>query len=309
MAVKKKEAYFTSSDGFTGIHCSIWQDDAATPKALFQIAHGVSEHIGRYENFASFIAQQGFVVFGNDHLGHGQSVFNEEDYGFFAETDGDKRLVDDMHILSLIMKKRFPGLPLILFGHSMGSLCARVYASSFPDELKGLILCGTCELPASITALEAPMELLCRRLGAKTVVSSSIADRLLTIGVKNRQTIKDWLSLSQSNVNDYLNDPLCGKPLKLGGARDILSLASSCCSTTWAGRLPKDLSILIVSGAKDPIGLNGKGVTALCDNLDEADIKYEVRVYPGLRHEILNENDNEFVFDDILSWTEKLLAE
>ncbi|MGN1418111.1 MAG: alpha/beta fold hydrolase, partial [Acutalibacteraceae bacterium] len=197
MAIIKKEAFYVSSTGINNIHCCIWQDDEMKPKALFQIAHGVSEHIERYDDFARFLASNGFVVFGNDHLGHGQSANSIEELGFFAEEDGDLRLVDDMHILSIIMKKRFPELPLVLFGHSMGSLCARVYASSFPNELSALILCGTGELPSSAVVLEEPLRFFCKKLGAETQLSNSLFDKIVTIGIKNKKTDKDWLSSNE----------------------------------------------------------------------------------------------------------------
>ena len=305
MRITKKEAYFTSSNGFTGIHCNIWQDNDQKPKALFQISHGVSEHINRYEDFAEFMAGYGYIVFGNDHLGHGESVFDSSEYGYFGSTDGDKRLVDDLHILSLIMKKRYPDLPLVLFGHSMGSLCARVYAADFPDEYSALILSGTAELPSSIAVLEGPVKRLCKLMGDKTIINGQIADRILSLGVKDRQDLKDWLSYNPENVEDYHNDPLCGKPLTLGGVRDILSLAGTCCSTEWAKKLPEDIKLLIISGAKDPVGLNGKGITALCDNLEDAGIDPDVYVFPGLRHEILNEKENLNVYKIILDWTNK----
>ena len=308
MAITKKEAYFTSSNGFTGIHCSIWADNEKEPKALFQIAHGVAEHIGRYEDFAEFLASYGYIVFGNDHLGHGDSVFDESDYGYFGSVDGDKRLVDDMHILTLIMKKRYPSLPLILFGHSMGSLCARVYASDFPNEYFALILSGTSELPASVAVLEGPIKRLCNLFGDRTILNGSMGDRLLTLGVKDRQTLKDWLSLSSDNVTNYINDPLCGKPLTLGGARDILSLAGTACSKDWAKKLPKDLRLLIVSGANDPIGFNGRGITALCDNLEDEGIKPDVYLFPCLRHEILNEDENLQVYKTIRDWSDDILS-
>lgn len=307
MAVTKKDAYFASSTGIDNIHCCIWQDTEKEPKAIFQIAHGVSEYIERYDEFARFLAENGFVVCGNDHLGHGLSAKTLDDLGFFAEEDGDLRLVDDMHILSLIMKKRYPALPLILFGHSMGSFCARVYAAVFGEELSGLIFCGTGELPASAVVLEEPLRFLCKKLGAKAAVPGNLLDKMGALAVRDRQTDKDWLSRNRENVEKYIADPYCGVPLKLGGMRDIVSLANSACATGWAFRLPFGLPIMLISGAKDPVGMNGKGVIACCDNLESAGHSPEVILYPGDRHEILNEDDREKVFSDVLSWTQRVL--
>lgn len=309
MAVIKKEAYFLSSTCVNHIYCNIWLDEETEPKGIFQIAHGVSEHIGRYEEFAEFLAKNGYIVCGNDHLGHGKSASCEDEIGFFAEQDGDIRLVDDMHILSIIMKKKYPNIPLYLFGHSMGSLCARVYASNFGNELNGLILCGTGELPSSAVVLEQPLNFLCNKLGAKAEISNSLFDKISTIGIKDKKTDKDWLSRNEENVQRFLDDPLCGTDMKLGAIKDIVSLANSACSTQWAASLPENLPIMIISGAKDPIGFNGKGIIAVSDNLEEAGHSPEVIMYPGDRHEILNEDNRENVYNDVLSWLSKTLNE
>ena len=165
MAIVRTEAYFNSSNGINKIRTLIWKDDELTPRGVFQIAHGMAEHIGRYDEFAKYLASNGFVVCGNDHLGHGKSVNDASELGFIAEKNGDKRLVDDMHILTKIMKKKYPDLPYFLFGHSMGSFCARVYTAHFGDELNGAIFCGTGELPAVAAALQEPINKLCEKLG------------------------------------------------------------------------------------------------------------------------------------------------
>ncbi len=308
MAIVLKEAYFLSSTGINRIRCNIWEDDTLPKRGVFQIAHGVSEHIDRYDAFARFLASNGFVVCGNDHLGHGKSVDSPEDLGFFAEEDGDLRMVDDMHILTQIMKKRYPGLPYILFGHSMGSFCARCYAAAFGRELDGLILCGTGELPASAAAIEAPIRFLAKKLGPRTPVNNALFDKISTIGIKNKRTDKDWLSLSEANVDAYISDPLCGVELKLGGVRDLLSLANTACSTEWPSLVPLGLPILVISGANDPVGMKGRGIIAVCDNLEEAGHAPSVILYPTFRHEILNEDDAQKVFDDVLEWLDNVLG-
>ncbi len=307
MAIIKKDAYFVSSTAVNKIHCCIWQDDEKEYKGIFQIAHGVSEHIERYDEFARFLAAAGYIVCGNDHLGHGKSVDSFDDMGFFAEEDGDVRMVDDMHILYNIMHRRYPELPYFLFGHSMGSFCARVYATAFYNELSGLILCGTGELPSAAVVLEEPVKFLCKRFGPRAVVPPALIDKIGDISVKDARTSKDWLSRRVENVDAYIADPLCGNDLKLGGLRDLLSLANSACTSEWAYLIPPTLPILLVSGAKDPIGFNGKGVINVCDNLEDAGHEPKCILYPGDRHEILNEDDRENVFNDILDFINRIL--
>lgn len=307
MAIIKKEAYFISSTGVNKIRCNIWEDDGQDKKGVFQIAHGVSEHIDRYDEFARYLASNGFVVCANDHLGHGKSVDSLEDLGFFAEEDGDLRMIDDMHILTNIMKKRYPNLPYILFGHSMGSFCARSYAAVFGAELNGLILCGTGNVPPAAVALEETVRFLCTKLGPRAKVSNAIFDKLSTMGIKDKKTDKDWLSVNEQNVVDYIADPLCGAPLKLGGVRDLLSLANTACSKEWPALVPQELPIFIISGANDPVGLNGKGVISVSDSLENAGHSPEVIIYPGDRHEILNEDNREKVYFDVLCWLGAIL--
>ena len=305
MAIIRKDAYFISSTGVNKIHCRIWQDDEKEPKAVFQIAHGVSEYIERYDEFACFLASNGYIVCGNDHLGHGKSVDSFDDLGFTAEEDGDLRMIDDMHILYTIMHKRYPTLPYYLFGHSMGSFCARVYATSFWNELAGLILCGTGELPSAAVVMEEPIRLLCRKLGARASVPSALLDKMQTLWMRDAKTSKDWLSQNEENVQNYINDPLCGADFKMSLVRDLISIANSACTDEWAYLVPPTLPILLVSGAKDPVGMNGKGVINVCDNLEDAGHTPTCYLYPGDRHEILNECDREKIFADILAWLEK----
>lgn len=310
MAIIRKEAYFNSSTGVNSIRTLIWQDKDVKPRALFQISHGVCEHIGRYDDFARFLAAHGFVVFGNDHLGHGKSVSDESELGFTAEKDGHFRFVDDMHILTGIMKKRFPELPFILFGHSMGSFCGRVYASVFGDELDGLILCGTGHIPpafdfAAVTASDAA-----ERFGSRYIIEKYglIANKFASLLIPQKEDDLDWLSISKENIESYKNDPLCGINLTLAGVRDLISIGTLASKTGWAKSIPKNVPIMVISGGKDPIGLNGAGVMTVANTLEKTGHNTEVILYPRLRHEILNEQTDGKVYNDILEWSLKSLS-
>lgn len=302
MAIVKTRAYFNSSTGSDKIHCMIWQDDEVETKGVLQIAHSSFEHIERYHEFASFMASSGLVVCGNDHLGHGLSVQSEEGLGFICQTDGDIRLVDDMHILHNIMAARYSELPYFLFGHGMGSICARVYASNFGTELAGLIICGTCKLPSAALMLEKSLILMCNKFGATARIPTSILDTISNLSVKDKTTPKDWLTRNKDTVNDILLDPLCNFDLKLGAVRDIVSLINTACTPQWAELVPTSLKILLISGAKDPIGLNGKGVIDVSEKLEQAGHEPEVLLYPGSRHNILHEEEKKLVFFDVLDF-------
>ncbi|MGN0527075.1 MAG: alpha/beta fold hydrolase [Acutalibacteraceae bacterium] len=308
MAIIKKEAYFNSSTGVNKIRTLIWQDDDITPVAVLQIAHGVAEHIGRYDDFARFLASHGFIVCGNDHLGHGKSVNSPEELGFTAEKDGYRRFVDDMHILYSIMHRKYPELPYYLFGHSMGSLCARVYASTFGTELSGLIICGTAQVPSGLDFVINTVDKLVDKFGPRTV-NHKVAGLLnaYSLFVPDRTSNLDWLSVNKQNIENYKNDPLCGAELSLAGMRDLLSLSILASDKMWPATIPTDLPIMIISGAKDPVGGNSKGVIACSDSLTKSGHEPTVIIYPTCRHEILNEDCKDVVYNDVLGWLQNTL--
>lgn len=311
MAIQKKEAYFNSSTGVNRIRTLIWTDDDVAPKGVVQIAHGVAEHIGRYDDFAKFLVSNGYIVCGNDHIGHGKSVEDIEDLGFTAEKDGYRRFVDDMHILYSIMHRRYPELPYILFGHSMGSLCARLYASAFGTELSGLIICGTAQIPSGLDFAISTLDKLVEKFGPRTVNSkiAGLLNKSYSIGIPDRSSDLDWLSVNRENIKKYAEDPLCGQELSLAGLRDLMAVGILAGDKMWSVTVPTDLPILIISGAQDPVGNNGKGVIACADSLTETGHNPTVILYPGYRHEILNEDCKDKVYGDVLGWLGEILSD
>ncbi len=310
MAIVRKEAYFSSSNGVNKIRTLIWQDDKKAPVGVVQIAHGVAEHIGRYDDFARFLAENGFVVCGNDHLGHGKSIESEADLGYVYEGD-HANMVRDMNTLHNIMSKRYPDVPYIMFGHSMGSFLARIYTAAFGDRLSGAIYCGTGQLPPAVLALRDPVETLMDKFAENSTAPASIAN---LFGKFTKKMLKgnsefSWLSRNEQNIADYIADPLCGFPFTSALTKELLILAVKASAPDWASKLPKDLPVLIISGAKDPVGMNGRGVLAVSDALVEAGIEPEVILYPADRHEILNEEDNDKVYGDILKFVKGITDE
>lgn len=310
MAVIRKEAYFSSSNGVNKIRTLIWQDDEITPVGVVQIAHGVAEHIGRYDDFARFLADNGFVVCGNDHLGHGKSIESEADLGYVYEGD-HANMVRDMNTLHNIMSKRYPDAPYIIFGHSMGSFLARIYTAAFGDRLDGAIYCGTGQLPAPVLALRDPVETLMDKMAENSTAPASIAN---LFGKLTKKMLKGdnefaWLSRNTKNIENYIADPLCGFPFTSALTKELLILAVKASAPDWASKLPADIPILIISGAKDPVGMNGRGVLAVSDALVAVGIEPEVILYPADRHEILNEEDNDKVYGDILKFLKGIIAD
>lgn len=308
MAIVKSQAFFPSTDGKNNTHVLIWKDDSKEPWAVLQIAHGLTEHIGRYERFARFMAENGFVVCGNDHIGHGLTAKTTADLGDFGENDSDVRMVDDMHKLHNIMAKKYPSLPYYLLGHSMGSFLARIYASNFGDELSGLILCGTTQVSSHLSVLQEYTYTLGDFMGKDTYSSkgSEVLGKIMAKYFKEDDE-SAWLSVSIENRAEADADPYFDFPItnasSMTVAKTLLKASSDECYQT----IPVTLPVMILSGGKDPVGFFGRGVLNTCTKFEENGINAEMKLYPGLRHEILNEDDFQRVYDDILNWINNTL--
>jgi alpha-beta hydrolase superfamily lysophospholipase len=299
---------FPSSAGGCGIHVRQWLPEAEPYAGVVQIMHGVAEHIGRYDEFARFLNSHGYVVVGNDHLGHGASVASEADLGYFADKDGWIHVSNDTRTLQIMTARRFPSLPYFLFGHSMGSFLARTYLIRFPGTVTGAIICGTGQLSdgalfAGQRAASAEMRLVGKR-GKSRLAAQSFA-------AYNRQfrpsrTAFDWLSINEENVDNYIADPLCGFDVTAGLFRDMLGGIAFIRDEKNLAHMKKDMPVLFISGGLDPVGENGAGVRRALASFRDAGLKHtQIHIYPGLRHEILNEAGREMVYDDVLLWLER----
>lgn len=301
------EFTFPSADGRTDIHGVEWLPEG-TPKAVLLISHGVGEHILRYTSFAKFLTERGFAVAGHDHLGHGGSVAPGAPRLYFGPKGSWQWVVDDLYTRRKLVAERFFGVPCFLLGHSMGSFLARTYLIRYPGTVDGAILMGTGQMAAPMTAVArtaAAAEVL--RVG-ETAPSPRMEH--LAFGGYNRQfapnrTGCDWLSASQSNVECYLADPLCGGTPTAGLFREMLGGIAFISRVENVRRMNLNVPILFVSGGEDPVGENGKGVRRAYRTFQQAGVR-EVRMelYPGLRHEILNESCGEAVAADLAAWME-----
>ena len=300
-----QDFYFQSSTGRTSIHALKCVPDSK-PRAVVQIAHGIAEHIDRYRPFMEFLADNGFVAAGNDHLGHGKSIRVPEEQGFFAEKDGWWRVVDDMDKLHDIMSNEYPELPYVLFGHSMGSFLTRTYLIKHPDKYDGVILSGTGhQSPALVLGGNAAASVMAKLNGAMGdgAKLDSLAFGSYLSKIENPRTKFDWLSRDAEQVDKYIADPLCGFVGKIGLYRDMMQGIKFITDKKNIAQMNKEKPVYFMSGDGDPVGDYGKGVEraykAFCDaGLHDV----FMRLYPGGRHEMLNETNKEQVYQDILSW-------
>lgn len=306
--VKQKEFYYPSSDGKTQIHAAAWSPDGA-PAGVFQIAHGVSEYALRYAPFAEFLCEKGFLVVANDHIGHGLSVAEGAAPLWFGEKDGWTHVVDDMYALRCMTREQYPDLPYFLMGHSMGSFLARTYLIRYPGTVDAAIIMGTGQQPGFMLA---GGRLVARLIGGKHGFDKfSPTVESLAFGAYNKpfepkRTKFDWLSVNPDNVDAYIADPLCGGDATVGLFLDMLGGIAFIGKAANVKKMDKDTPVLFISGAMDPVGDLGAGVKKAYQSFVDAGVKdVTLKLYPGLRHEILNETQHDQVYADIWAWVEQ----
>ena len=279
---------------------------------VVQIAHGIAEYGKRYENFAKYLCDHGFAVVANDHLGHGLSIADGQSPLFFSEKDGWSHVVADMEELRSLTAAKFPGVPYFLFGHSMGSFLSRTYLIRYPGNLSGCILCGTGN-PGIMTILGGKQVVAheIKKVG-KTGYSKKADD--LAFGSYNRKfspnrTEADWLSASEANVDAYLCDPQCGGKISAGLMQDLLEGLWLITRKKNLQSMDLSMPVLFIAGQDDPVGNMGQGVRKAYQNFMSAGVKNaDIKLYDGLRHEILNEESHLKVYADILAWLRKQTA-
>ena len=283
---------FLSTDGKHNVFARECTPDGEV-RAVLQIAHGVAEHVYRYAPFMEFLAENGFVVVANDHLGHGKTAENEQELCFFAEKDGWNDVVSDMDQLHKLTAAKYPDVPYFLFGHSMGSFLTRTYIIDHPEGLKGVVISGTGQNPGTVVAAGKLMAKL-EMIDNGPMYHSPMLDKL-AFGSYNKlfapnRTKVDWLSADESNVDDYIADPLCGADATVGLFRQMLHGIRFNQRQSHLRQMDREMPVLFVAGDKDPVGNCGKGVRQTYDAFRAAGMRdCTLKLYPGLRHEILNE--------------------
>ena len=311
MKAVKTEFTFKSVSGLADIHAAKYvPEDEASVKAVLQIAHGMAEHLERYEKFADALCERGIAVYINDHLGHGQSVSSKSELGYFGEKDGYLNFVEDGKKLMEIAKSEFPGKPYIFFGHSMGSFVARLFTYKYAPELAGAVFCGTSgPNPAAGIAIHLASA-IAKVKG--THHRSKLIDKL-AFGAYNskfeKRTAFDWLSRDNEEVDKYIADEYCGFLFTAYGYRDLFSLLNTVPKKEWFEKFSKALPVLVISGEKDPVGEYSKGINVVCDNLKAAGkTNVTCKLYKDARHEILNEKACfAEVVEDVVSFLEGVI--
>jgi len=311
MAMKRKQFLYEAEDG-TKINAYYWfNDQCQTYQGVVQLAHGMAEHILRYEHFSSFLVENGFIVYGNDHRGHGGTIQAPDDQGFFAEKNGFEKVVHDMKLLTDIVKKEHPNIPVFLFGHSLGSLLSRRYIQLYGDAIDGVILSGTSGhtgMLGKVGLLLAKLER--KRKGPRT--PSPLLDKL-TFGGFNKnfteaRTDFDFLTRDEAAIDKYVTDKKCGFICTTGLFIDLIHGLDLIHRLSERKKTPKSLPIFLIAGDQDPVGNNGKAVEDLYEKFQRRGYEeVSFKLYEDARHEILNELNKEEVYQDILKWIQVIL--
>lgn len=303
--MKKEEFYYKSSDNKTTIRAIKWIPDTKI-NMILQIAHGVTEHISRYEKLAKYFTSKGILVVGNDHLGHGKSIIPDSKPVYFGPIGSWNNVVKDIEKCREIISKEYPNIPYTLLGFSLGSFAVRTHLIDYPNTVTKAILIGTGQTPSlAIKLAKFITNMEAKKHGEE---NNTETIRNLTFGTYNKKfapnrTDFDWLCSNDESIDEYIKDPLKGDCMSSGLFREMLTGMEYTANLDNIKKMNKNIPILLLSGSNDPVGDYGKGVTNTYKKLKKARINaVTIKIYPNLRHDILNEKCNKAIYDDIYNW-------
>ena len=303
--MKKTTFNFVSSNQIDTIQAFIYADNLIKPKAIVQLSHGMCEYISRYDDFAFFLVSNGYIVCGNDHLGHGSTSGTTSIDGYFAPSNGSEYVLKDLYAMNRLVRDMHEDLPIVLLGHSMGSLFARKYASLYPDTIDALILSGTAgpnpfsNIGIALTAFIAKT----RGSEYRSKLVDTLAMGNYCKKIKNSTSKHDWVTNDLDILEKYKKDEKCTFMFTVSAFHEVMRVLKDVNTQKWANTLDKDKPILMFSGDMDPVGGYFKGIEKVFRFLENANIKdLTLRKYPDGLHEMLNATNREEVYQDILCW-------
>lgn len=273
---------------------------------VVQISHGMTENILRYDEFAKYLNNKGFIVYGHDHRGHGLTAKSKDELGYIADNEGFDWLVRDLYELMMMIKEENKGFPIYLFGHSMGSFVSQRFVELHGKEIDGLILSGSNGEPTKLAPIgiflsNMEIKIFGRKHTSKMMDKLSFGD--FNKKFKPNRTPYDWLCSVDSEVDKYIANEYCGFVCSASFYYDLLRGLRAIHKDENFSSIPKDLPIYILAGDMDPVGFFGKGIVNLYDKLKLTGVKdVEYKLYKNKRHEILNEDNKLEVMNDISTW-------
>lgn len=296
--------FYIPSKGKGNLHCCKWEPNGEV-RGVVQLVHGIAEYAARYDELAQFLASHGFVVVGEDHMGHGGSISADTVQGYFY--GGWLNAVDDVYSLLSLTKNEYPDTPYFIYGHSMGSFLARTLLYRYPNAgLCGALISGTGWQPGIVLDIGIAV---CKQQAKKhgdTGVSETVKKLMFgnyTKCYENPRTELDWLSRDTALVDKYIADPLCGFDATIGLSMAMLTGMKMNEKSENLQKMPKSLPVHFFGGDMDPVGSNGKGVAQTCEAFRKAGMeRVSIKLYHDGRHEMHNELNKIEVYDDILSF-------
>ena len=302
MCIKVLDKKALSSNGKDMLSGKVYLPDGDV-KGYFHVVHGMTEHIARYDSFMSLMAEQGYITFGYDHLGHGYTAKDDSELGFIAERNGDDLLAKDVKVFYDAMKEEYGDLPYYLMGHSMGSFIVRMATQYYVTPTK-LIIMGTSG-PNPIAGAGLLVCKLIRAIKGSHHISPLVDN--LAFGAyndhfKSENDPKSWLTKDIDIRKKYIADKYCTFKFTVSAMHDLISLNKNCNTDEWFSSVAKKMPILLTSGEDDPVGDYGKGIQICEEKLRANGASVVTKLYPNNRHEILNDTCREEVIKDILDF-------
>ena len=309
--MEMRTEYYYDSCGAGKIRACVWTPEG-TPKAIVQLVHGIAEHVERYDEYAGWLNEQGVLVVAQDHMGHGKSIGKDGIQGYFH--GGWFAAVDDTYSLLKQTMEKHPGVPYILFGHSMGSFIVRTILARYPESgIAGCIVCGTAWQPGALLKVAMPMcKFLCGNGGDKRPSEplKKIMFGSYNQKVEHVRTENDWLTRDDRVVDAYNNDPLCGFTATAGLYRDMMTGIAYIQQKDTLNAMNKATPVFFVAGSADPVGAYGQGVEQAAKAFTDAGmLDVTLKLYPMCRHEILNEINYSQVYEEIQNWIEDKIVQ
>ena len=280
--------------------------EVENPKGIVQIVHGMTEYALRYDYFAKKLCENGYIVYAHDQRGHGETSPKDEEKGYIADDEGFDILVENVKELTDVAKKENSNLPIILFGHSMGSFVSQRYIELYGNGIDGVILSGTNGKPDRITKLGiliSKIEIMLKGRKAKSKLMDKLSFGDFNSNFKPTRTDYDWLCSVNEEVDKYIESPVCGFICSTSFYYDLIRGLWKINKKENLNNIPKNLPIYIFAGDKDPVGKFGKGIVKLYDTYKSIGIyNLNYKLYSNGRHEMLNENNKDKVIKDLLDW-------
>lgn len=307
----KAQSTYRSADKNNDIAYYVWTPNT-NPKGIVHIVHGMCEYTGKYEDFAAFLCEKGFVVCANDHLGHGRTAKSDDDLGYIDPKNGDVYLVKDELELINIMRKKYRFLPYVIFGHSMGSFITRVLVANYPECVDAVILSGTSGSKPPFAFAKVFAGFMCAVTGKRNrsklihkIAFGSYNDNFVEKGKK--PIGNEWLSPNREQVDKFKDDKFCGFKFTTSAYKVLFALGKYMSSEKWYEAYPKGMPTLLIAGAQDPVCQYGEGIVEVYTKLKEANMSdIEAKIYKEERHELLQGYKIELVMSDVNEWLERV---